>query len=99
MLFRSLAVGDDRYTLGTPDDLVVLGDWNCDGTATPALVEQLTGSVFLFEEWARNGGTARVTETRRVAGAVAATATRIARCDVLTIETAEGVITVNGADT
>jgi len=94
-----LAVGNDRYTLGTPDDLVVLGDWNCDGTATPALVEQLTGSVFLFEEWARDGGTARVTETRRVTGAVAATATRIARCDVLTIETADGVITVNGADT
>jgi len=94
-----LAVGNDRYALGTPDDLVVVGDWNCDGTATPALVEQLTGSVYLFEEWARDGGTARVAETRKVEGAVAATATRIARCDVLTIETTEGVITVNGADT
>ncbi|MYB24461.1 MAG: protein kinase family protein [Acidimicrobiia bacterium] len=41
-----------RYPVGTPDDQVAVGDWDCDGVATVALV-QPTGQVYLFEAWPR----------------------------------------------
>ena len=94
-----LTVGSDRYALGTAADLVAIGDWNCDGIATPALVDVATGAVYFFEHWARDGGTTTAVVTRRVVEARSVTVTRVATCDLLTIMTARGVITVNGAPT
>jgi hypothetical protein len=44
--------GDARYLLGRPGDALLLGDWDCDGTDTPALYRPTTGEVFLFDGWA-----------------------------------------------
>ena len=41
-----------RYPVGAAGDQVAVGDWDCDGVATRALV-QPTGRVYLFEEWPR----------------------------------------------
>lgn len=40
-----------RYAIGAPGDLVTLGDWTCDGVATPAVLRPDTGSVAVFTEW------------------------------------------------
>jgi hypothetical protein len=40
-----------RYRLGAPDDQVVLGDWDCDGRATPGVYRPATGDTFLFATW------------------------------------------------
>lgn len=40
-----------RYAIGAEGDLVVIGDWDCDGVATPAIARPGTGQVALFDRW------------------------------------------------
>lgn len=41
--------GIDRYDLGAlPDDVLVFGDWTCDGRESPALYRPSDGQVFTF---------------------------------------------------
>ena len=54
-----VSVDGIRYPVGAADDQVAVGDWDCDGIATVALV-QPTGQVYLFEAWPQHeplGGT------------------------------------------
>ena len=46
-----------RYAIGAEGDLVVLGDWDCDGEATPAIARTSTGHVVLFDRWPPPGAT------------------------------------------
>ena len=48
--------GGRRYGLGTGADITVIGDWNCDGIATPALLQPAHGLVAVFESWPEPGG-------------------------------------------
>jgi hypothetical protein len=48
-----LVLAGVTYELGRPGDLTAVGDWDCDGRATPALVRPSTGEVFVFDSWAR----------------------------------------------
>jgi hypothetical protein len=48
----TVLVGSRRYEVGQQGDVVVLGDWDCDRTATPAVLRPDTGEVFVFDEWA-----------------------------------------------
>lgn len=63
-----VSVGDRRYQVGEPGDIVVVGDWDCDGTDTPALLRPATGGLFVFERWA-DGSPTEVTPVRVVSGA------------------------------
>lgn len=47
----SVRVGSRRYEVGQPGDRVVVGDWDCDGMATPAVLRPSTGDVFIFRFW------------------------------------------------
>lgn len=44
-----------RYVVGSVGDPVVVGDWDCNGTATPATVHRASGQLFVFEDWAEPG--------------------------------------------
>jgi hypothetical protein len=46
-----------RFRVGRPGDDLVLGDWDCDGTATAAVVRPDTGQTFVFDAWAADGET------------------------------------------
>lgn len=59
----------ERFGVGQPGDEAVVGDWDCDGTATPGVVRPATGEVFLFDRWAEPGRPVTVTAALRVAGA------------------------------
>lgn len=48
---RTARIGSVAVDLGDEGDLVALGDWDCDGIATPALLRPGTGEVFVFPEW------------------------------------------------
>jgi hypothetical protein len=48
-------VAGRRWRLGQAGDDAVLGDWDCDGRATPALYRPSTGEVFLFDGFAAAG--------------------------------------------
>lgn len=48
-----------RWHVGAAGDQVVLGDWDCNGTATAALYQATTGIVFIFDRWPANGAALR----------------------------------------
>jgi tRNA A-37 threonylcarbamoyl transferase component Bud32 len=48
---RTARVGTVTVELGQDGDVVALGDWDCTGTATPAVLRPSTGEVFVFPTW------------------------------------------------
>lgn len=52
---RVVEVAHVRFAVGEPGDDVVVGDWDCDGAATPAVVRPSTGELFVFATWAPEG--------------------------------------------
>lgn len=46
----SVFVDGSRYPVGEADDQVAVGDWDCDGVATVAVV-QSGGRVYVFDGW------------------------------------------------
>jgi hypothetical protein len=60
-----------RYGVGRPGDLLAVGDWDCDGEATVALVHAGSGEVFVFEGWATDAAAAEATSTATVPSASA----------------------------
>ncbi|HET6953054.1 MAG TPA: hypothetical protein VFI47_21920 [Acidimicrobiales bacterium] len=67
----TITAGPAQFTLGQPGDLLAVGDWNCDGLASPALLRPATGDVFVFSGWAPPGEPVTVTASERVEGGVA----------------------------
>ena len=62
------------------------GDWNCDGVATPALL-QPSGAVYLVDQWV-DGSRSRYVVT--VPGAIDLRVDHGSGCDVLAVLTATG---------
>jgi eukaryotic-like serine/threonine-protein kinase len=58
--------GRERWAVGEPGDVVAVGDWDCDGTATPAVYRPSTGDVFVFDAWATRGGPLAAEPTAQV---------------------------------
>lgn len=46
----------ERFALGAPGDVLLLGNWNCTGPAAPALYRPSTGAVYFFAGWSGPGG-------------------------------------------
>lgn len=40
-----------RYGLGAAGDMAVVGDWDCDGVVTPALLQFEHGVIAVFDDW------------------------------------------------
>jgi hypothetical protein len=79
-------VADGRWEFGTDDDLQLLGDWDCSGSATPGLL-QPDGDLYVIDEW-RDDATARLVTT--IDDAVAATVEHRQGCDVIVVTKAGG---------
>ncbi len=47
----AIATPTRRWLIGQTDDLVAVGDWNCDGIATPAVLRPTSGEAFFFAVW------------------------------------------------
>lgn len=85
-----VVVGTRRFDVGRPGDLVVLGDWDCDGGATPAVLRPSTGEVFVFSTWAGNEEVV-VRPTVRVANAATPHVEAGAgTCAILVVRRADG---------
>ena len=46
---------DGRWQVAAPGDVVTLGDWDCDGRATPAVLRPPSGRLWIFDRWADDG--------------------------------------------
>jgi eukaryotic-like serine/threonine-protein kinase len=55
-----------RYAVAAAWEVVLLGDWDCDGTDTPAVVRPATGEVFTYAGF---GAVAAEPQPERIAGA------------------------------
>ena len=38
-----------------PGDIIVVGDWDCDGVATPAVLRVPSGAIDVVDHWPTNG--------------------------------------------
>ena len=65
----SIRTAGITYSVGQAGDRVAVGDWDCDGTATPGIVRPGTGEVFLFDDWAASDQAVTVEAAAVVPGA------------------------------
>ena len=86
-------VGGVRYAVGGPGDLLGVGDWDCDGAATVALVERATGRVFLFDRWAGPDDDVSAASSAVVAEPTGIEVVGDQACDVLVVTGADGTRT------
>jgi hypothetical protein len=83
--------GVAQWSLGEPGDLVAVGDWDCDGNASAALLRPATGDVFVFSAWAELDEPVTVRSSQRVAGGVGIRAAAGEQgCDLLLVDRAAG---------
>ncbi len=74
-----------RFGVGRVGDIAIVGDWNCDGTATPALLETRLDRVSIFPEWPEPDTSLTATATMRVAGATDLQRIEVDGCDRLRV--------------
>lgn len=67
-----VSIGDRRWAVGDPGDVVVVGDWDCDGAPTPAVLRPGDAGFYVFDRWAGNGEVAPARRIGRFPGAVSA---------------------------
>jgi len=84
-----------RFQVGEDGDEVVLGDWDCDGSSTPALLRPDTGDVFVFERWASQEDEVSTTAVQQVDGATDLRVDRTGGCDRLVVTAAGGEVEVD----
>src|SRR5690606_21431254 len=84
--------GVARWTLGEPGDLVTVGDWDCDGEASAALLRPTTGDVFVFAAWAQTDEPVTVSASQQVDGGIGIRAQPADGdgCDRLLVDRADG---------
>jgi len=87
-----LTFGEERFAVGDARDLVTVGDWNCDGTATPAVVRRSSGTVYVFDRWPEDDAEVVGREAGRVPGAraIAAVDSNADGCDELEVTPDDG---------
>ncbi len=95
--------GDRRWQVAEPGDVVVVGDWDCDDIATPAVLRPGSGQVWRYPRWAQEDEEVVAALVTTVPGAVDATVERAgvegagelrpAGCDHLAVLDADGVTT------
>lgn len=86
-----------RYGLGVPGDTAVLGDWDCDGRPTPALLRSGLDLVAIFAEWPQPGDSVEPTSTRVVPDATDLRRESVHGCDRLRVFFPSGSILITGA--
>ena len=79
------------YAIGAPGEIVLVGDWDCDGTPTPSVVRPADGSVWTFRAWSAGGEVVTAEPLGRTPSAVTAMSRRErGGCDVIAVTTADG---------
>jgi hypothetical protein len=93
-----LTVEGRRYRVGQAGDELLVDDWDCNGSFTPALLRPDTGEVFVFRSWADHARI-EVEPVVQVAGAEALVSARTAggACPSLLVRTASGDVPVDDA--
>lgn len=82
-----------RWQVASAGDLVALGDWDCDGLATPAVVRHRTGRIWVYDEWGEGSQADLVEAAGPVPDAASAHAVDGDECDDLEVTDVTGQTT------
>lgn len=85
----TVVAGSKRFAVGVTGDRMALGDWDCDGISTPAVLRPQTGSIFVFDRWTSDGEVS-VQPVTLVPDAVDLLARDEAGCSSLVVVRADG---------
>ena len=83
---RALEQDGAMWTLGDADDRTTVVDLDCDGIATPVVLQLPEGHVWVVDRW-QDGSAARFLTT--IAGAIDVDVSRSDECEVLVVETVD----------
>ena len=72
------------FSLGEQHDQILIGDWDCDGAATPALYRARTGTVYEYDRWPWKSAAIRPTARKAVSEGTARLVSR-GSCDHLEV--------------
>jgi hypothetical protein len=90
----TIEAGEARWSIGEPGDVVAVGDWDCDGLPSPALLRPSSGDVFVFPGWAELDRPVTVEASGTAAGSVGIRAHPSGDgCDELRVEQPSGLET------
>lgn len=85
---NEVRTGGHRWSVGRPGDVIALGDWDCDGSATPAVLRPGSGRLHLFTAWATEEAPLTASPGPTVPANASAVEPR--GCGVATVGTADG---------
>jgi hypothetical protein len=85
-----------RWVVGRSTDVVVVGNWGCGGTETPAVLRPGTGGVWVFDQWAEEGAPVVGRPVARLPDAVSLRVRRGGGCDRLEVVDADGSTSLVG---
>ncbi len=85
-----LVHGGRRFGVGLPGDIAVRVDWDCDGTATPALLRLATGEIAVFAHWPAPRQTIEPVFVTTIEGAVGIDVDTADGCELLRARTTAG---------
>ena len=85
-----------RWSVGRPGDVIVVGEWRCDGVSTPAVLRPANGRVWRFARWADDGRPIAGQLVATVPGATRARVRRSGTCDRLEVLDGSGQSTLVG---
>jgi hypothetical protein len=91
---RRITVAGTTFLIGEPGDRPAVGDWDCDGTATVAVLRPATGELFEFDRWAAPSDPVVVSPAATVAGARSLQVERRSACPRLLVERSDGTTAV-----
>jgi hypothetical protein len=86
----------ERWTVGRPGDVIVVGDWDCDGEVSPAVLRPATGRVWSFTGWSAAGAPEAGRTLATIPGATSVRVEPAGRCDRLRVIGADGQSTMVG---
>lgn len=81
----TIMAGAHRFVVGEAGDQLAVGDWNCDGSSTPAALRPSTGELFVFDTWGAPDRPTTISPTMVIPGARSIEAAPSASCAALTV--------------
>lgn len=89
-----VTVGNERYALGTPTDVIVVGRWSCQPVQTIAMLRPGTGEVFRFDSWPAEGRSSTAHRVAIVEHATDLIVTPRGACDDLAVSVGREVVPI-----
>lgn len=80
-----VAVDDTWFEVGRNGDIVRLGDWDCDGSPSPAVLRPESGEIFVFDGWVEGDEIRRVEALTVISDASDLAPIPSADCDTLVV--------------